>query len=137
MSLCKHSGNKTQIDPKVQPLSEQSHLVSTEFIVQERAKSRSSHLTTQAFLHPKSVQNHELLHVQVLIPLIVLDGRGTLIPQLLSLYPSGTSSSSPRIIHSGVHLNSTFSYWYLFSFSYKLCKYRDPHRHNKAYLKHT
>lgn len=32
-------------------------LVSTEFMVQERAKSRSSHLTTQASLHPKSVQS--------------------------------------------------------------------------------
>lgn len=45
-------------------------LVSIEFMVQDRAKSRSSHLTTQAALHPKSVQGsiraeQELLHVQV------------------------------------------------------------------------
>lgn len=57
VSLCKHRGNKTQINPKVQPLSELSYLVSIGFIVQERAKSRSSHLTTQAFLHPESMQS--------------------------------------------------------------------------------
>lgn len=56
-SLRKRRGNKTQIDPKVQQLSDLSpYLVSTEFMVQESAKSRSSHLTTQTFLHPKPGQ---------------------------------------------------------------------------------
>lgn len=118
-------------------------LVSIEFMVQERAKSRSSHLTTQASLHPKSVQGSIRAEAGTaacagLTPHTYStggerDSDPTAPPSALLWH----FSSSPRIIQPGVHLNPTFPYWSPFYFPYKLCKPRDPHRHNKAYLKHT